>query len=347
MAKMNRRDFLAATVVLGAAGYAKNAWAVDYTAINPPASTADTDPTPFVPGSWTLAILPDPQFYSKTYPGLFHLQTRWIVENKDKYNITYVLTLGDLTHNNNDQQWQRASNALGRLEGVVPYTIVLGNHDYGPDGKAGNRHTLVNGYFPPSRFKNWPTFGGTMEKGRIENNYHLFKAAGRDWLILNLEMGPRNKALAWAGKILAKYPDHKAIIATHAYLYSDSTRYDWHKKGENQEWSPYSYIMAAEGTNDGEEMWQKLVKKHANVSMTINGHVLNDGVGFLASKADNDNWVHQMLINFQEGVRPIGGESWLRLLEFGPDGRTVQVKAYCPLYEKYRTDPDHHFTFNI
>jgi len=71
MAKMNRRDFLAATVVLGAAGYAKNAWAVDYTSINPPASTADTDPAPFVPGSWTLAILPDPSFIQRSFPASF------------------------------------------------------------------------------------------------------------------------------------------------------------------------------------------------------------------------------------------------------------------------------------
>lgn len=347
MTKINRRDFMAAAVILGAAGHAKNAWAVDYTQINPPPSTADSDPTPFVPGSWTLAILPDPQFYSKIFPGLFNLQTQWLVENKQKYNITYALTLGDLTHNNNDLQWRRASNALGRLEGTVPYTIVLGNHDYGPDGKAGIRTTLANNYFPPSRFANLPTFAGTMEKDRIENNYHLFTAAGRNWLILNLEMGPRDRTLDWANKILAKYPDHKAVIVTHTYLYSDSTRYDWHKKGKTQEWSPYSYVMAAQGTNDGEEIWQKLVKKHANIFMTINGHVLNDGTGFLVSKADHGNRVNQMLINFQEGIRPIGGESWLRLLEFLPDRKTVQVKTYCPLYEKYRTDPDHNFTFKI
>ena len=48
-----------------------------------------------------------------------------------------------------------------------------------------------------------------------------------------------------------------------------------------------------------------------------------------------------MLVNFQ--IRPLGGESRLRLLEFLPDGETIQVKTYCPLYEKYETHPESQF----
>jgi len=81
--------------------------------------------------------------------------------------------------------------------------------------------------------------------------------------------------------------------------------------------------------------------------MVINGHVLNDGLGFLVSKADHGNPINQMLVNFQDPIHPLGGESWLRLLEFLPDGKTIQVKTYSPLYEKYKTDPDNQFIIKI
>ena len=295
-------------------------------------------PLPFVPGSWTLVVLPDTQTYCSQYPGMFDLQTLWVVDNKDKYNIIYVLQNGDITDYNTTLEWQRADRALGRLDGVVPYAIVTGNHDYGVKGNmAKDRNTFINDYFPPSRFENQPTFGGTMRPGRIENNYHLFEAGGTKWLIIGLEWGPRDETLQWANQILQKYPNRRAFIVTHAYLYSDSTRYDWKTKGSEQKWNPHSYGTEG-GVNDGQEIWDKLIKKNANVFMVINGHVCNDGLGFLTSTGENGNKVHQMLVDFQ--TRPLGGTSWLRLLEFLPDGKTIQVKTYCPLYEKYETGPE-------
>lgn len=343
MGRINRREFLAAMAAgLGLAGCMQTVKTGQAPVTTPAASAVEQPPLPFVPGSWTLVILPDTQNYSTYYPGMLHLQTQWVVDNKEKYNIAYMLQNGDVTNYNSDVEWERASRALGRLDGVVPYALVPGNHDYVENTK--NRDTLVNNYFPPSRFAEWPTFGGVMEEGRIENNYHLFKAGGRDWLILGLEWGPRDKTLEWGNHILWKFPDHKAIIMTHAYLYSDSTRYDWRQRGESQDWNPHSYGTEG-GVNDGEQMWQKLVKKHANVFMTINGHVLNDGLGFLVSKGDYKNLVYQILVNFQ--MKPLGGESWLRLIEFLPDGQTIQVKNYCPLYEKYKTGPEDRFVIKM
>jgi hypothetical protein len=293
--------------------------------------------------SWSLVILPDTQGYSREYPGLFHLQTQWIVENKEKYNIIYILQNGDVTDNNIEIQWRRASQAFARLDGIVPYAICLGNHDFGPNGSAKDRTTLANNYFPIARYEKWSTFGGSMEPGKIDNTFHIYKAAGQDYLILCLEFGPRNEALEWANKIIKKHFSHKVIVMTHAYLYSDSTRYDWQIKKNEQKWNPHEYPIANSNTtiNDGQEIWDKLIKKHPNIFMVINGHVLNDGLGFLTSKADNGNNVHQMLVNYQ--MLPIGGGAWLRILTFHPNKKTIEVKDYSPLYEKFNTNPDNHF----
>ena len=52
-----------------------------------------------------------------------------------------------------------------------------------------------------------------------------------------------------------------------------------------------------------------------------------------------------MLVDYQS--RELGGEGFLRILEFHPDGKTVQVKSYSPLYDAYMRDSGSQFTFEL
>ena len=144
--------------------------------------------------------------------------------------------------------------------------------------------------------------------------------------------------------MLAKHPKRKAILVTHAYLYEDGTRYDAAKAGPRQEWSPHQGGKPGDGLNDGEELWQKLVRKN-NFALTFNGHVLGRGVALLASKNDAGKTAHQMLVNYQ--MRPQGGEAYLRILEFLPDGKTVHVKSYSPLHDNYLQDAGNQFNLEL
>jgi hypothetical protein len=310
-------------------------------------ATAAQTPAPetpaFVPGSWTLVLLPDTQNYSDQLPGLFTQQTHWIVKNKDKYNIQYVVTLGDITNGDTDREWQNAHEAITELDGNVPYALVPGNHDYTPHGQPASGKSGLNRFFPAAKFRDWPTFGGVMKDGDILNSYHLFSAGGTDWILLALEWAPRNETVQWANDVLAKHPGRKAILATHAYLYDDGTRYDFAAKGKSQDWNPHTYAIDVP-VNDGEELWQKLVKGN-DFALTLNGHVCHTGLGFLSSKNDRGKTVQQMLVDYQ--ARHLGGVGYLRILEFQPDGKTVQVKSYSPLFDKYLTDPQNQFRFEL
>ena len=304
-------------------------------------------PLQFIEGSWTLAALPDTQVYAMRHPELFEAQTRWIADNRDRYNIVYALHLGDITNNNNPPQWEVAQRAMRLLDGRVPYAMAPGNHDYGPDGSASTRDTLFNDYFPLERYSGWPTFGGVFEEGRLDNSYHLFSAGGADWIILALEWGPRDEVVAWAYKLLDRYSERRGIVITHAYLYSDDTRYDWGVYEGEQHWNPHGYPTAAlpGGVSDGEDLWLNLVSPHHNMVMVLNGHVLNDGLGRLSSAGACGNTIHQMLVNYQMNAR--GGEGFLRLIEFLPDGRTVHVKAYSPALDEYKTDEQNQFVLTL
>jgi hypothetical protein len=307
------------------------------------------EPRPFVPGSWTLAVLPDTQYYSRSHPDVFEAQTRWIAEQVTELNIRYVLHLGDLTHNNTPEQWEVARRAMARLDGVVPYAVVGGNHDYGPDGNSANRDSLFSDYFPVSRYEAWPTFGGVMEPGRIDNSYHLFEAGGQKWIMLALEWAPRDAVVDWADRVLTRHADRLALLLTHAYMYADDTRYHWERYGRaRQPASPRSYSVAGmpAGANDGEDLWAKLVSRHPGMRMVINGHTPGDGVARLASIGRHGNVVQQMLVNYQR-MPPKAGNGYLRLYEFWPDGKTVQARSYSPVLDRWSTDVQNQFEFKL
>jgi autotransporter-associated beta strand protein len=295
--------------------------------------------------SWTLAILPDTQNYAASYPATFTAQTQYLVNNKTALNLKYVLHEGDLTNSNSAAEWTNGSASMQLLDNAgINYSIAPGNHDY---GSLASRTSAMSAYFPISRLAaHTATYGGAFESGSPLNTYSLFSAGGTDWLVLALEFGPRDNVLDWADSLMKANPTRQAIIVTHAYLYSDSTRYDWAAKGTSQDWNPHAYISGSTTTNDGQEMWDAL-KDNANLKFVFNGHVLHDGVGYLASTADNGHVVHQMLANYQDAVDVIPSNSgYMRLLEFGADGQTVHVRTYSPTLG-YLTTADQDFEISL
>jgi hypothetical protein len=236
------------------------------------------------------------------------------------------------------------------LDDRLPYFLVAGNHDYSEGGTCADRTTLLNDYFPVSKFRSSPNFGGTydQEPDRLENAYHLFSANGRDFLVLALEFGPRRDVIRWANEVVARYPNREAILITHAYMYFDDTRYDWSQYGDSQEWNPHTYRVAKathDDLADGEQLWCELIARHENFILTLNGHVIGDGLGRLVSTTAARRRVHQLLVNFQ--MRPNGGDGWLRLLEFRPDGKTVQVYDYSPTRNQRNESPQNQFSLQL
>ena len=302
------------------------------------------DPLPFVPGSWTLVVLPDTQGYSRSYPEIFRAQTEWIAAHVQEHDIRYVVHLGDLTNNNVPEQWQVAKDAMSVLDGVVGYALCTGNHDLGPGGHSGDRSTLFDSYFPLARFEQQGRVLTSLESAT--NAVHGFEAGGDSWIILTLEWGPRDATLTWANQKLTEYADSRAIVVTHAYLNDGDVR---QQRGQValEEGNPHSYDTAklSGGSNDGEEIWEKLISRHTNVEFVLSGHVLGDGFGRLSSEHPNGHIVHQLLSNYQHYEND--GNGYLRLMEFLPDGRTVQVRTYSPYADRYHTDWENQFLLEL
>ena len=298
-----------------------------------PCEDDEVDCSTFDP--FSIAVLPDTQNYVRDARhdilvlDLFTRQTEWIAANKEDWNFKFVLHEGDVVQSfANPLQWARARKAMDLLHGLIPFAISPGNHD-GASQKV--ELAEFNAAFPLKSFRHLPSFGGAFEHKKMDNTYHYFRGGGVKWLVLALEFGPRDEVLDWANDVVADHADRQVIIVTHAYLYSDGRH---HGALSSHRWNPHRYPVAAQRTvNDGAEMWEKLVRKHANIAFVFNGHVLNKGRATRIDVGDQGNQVYQRLSNFQS--RTLGGASWLNIYEFFPRENVMETSDYSPYYNAW------------
>ncbi len=324
-----------------------------------PALTAQQQPLP--QGSWTIAVIPDTQYYVRSDKDchIFTEITQWLVDNKEALDLQLVLHVGDIVDKDNTTQWERAKTSLSVLDGKLPYVITVGNHDL--HDNSTNRNTMLNDYFKiTDNPLNQKIFGGCFEEGRLENTWYKFQYRSKEYIIFALEFGPRDEVLDWADLTAAQHKNEKFILVTHDFIDQESTLFTedglalhTNRKTKN---SPYGYGISKVGSvNCGDTIWSKLVSKYPNFEMTFNGHYkaykkTGDNVGeveaiwdalatgYRKDTYENGNVVHQMLFNAQWAAK--GGEGWIRLLHFSPDGDTVTVKTYSPYLARTAQDKE-------
>jgi len=197
---------------------------------------------------------------------------------------------------------------------------------------ASYSQTLFDNYFraPPGAAA--PLLATDL-RNSIENAYYRIALPRVTLGVLVLEWAPRASTVAWANRVLSQFAHDRVIVVTHAYLYEDSTRYDWHTRGAAQRWNPLWYDMdwleqLYDREYDGEMLWNALVRRHPGIFLVLCGHVGGSGTGQLASRGDGGNLVEQVLANFQ--LLDQGGLGYLRLFEIQPDGRSMRMKTYSP-----------------
>jgi hypothetical protein len=306
---------------------------------------------PACPGSWTMVHIPDTQNYVTTtqQAEILNRQITWISGQRAARNIRFVVQVGDLVNDNASAQWDRVRASFDKL-GEVPFALCSGNHDCGPGGSGNTRETqfiLQTRFGEGSPYQRQGTFRGWFQHpadppGNTQNAWHTFRAGLQDYLVLTCEWGPRNKVVEWMDSIVASHPWHRIILVCHAYLATGSSRYDWAQSQTSMNPRGTGLASDPDGVNDGQDLWEKLVKKHGNFCLVCCGHA---GRGFRTVTGINGNRVHEMLYNTQELAN--GGDGWLRLLEFYPDGSTVQARSYSTHLNAWEESSAGAFTFSL
>ena len=313
-------------------------------------------------GSFTMIMVPDPQSYTKFAANqpLFDLQTAWIAQNINRLNIKAALFTGDMVEQNGKQisyplpnayngdqtgrqQWEAVSRALSRLDNRLPYVVAQGNHDIGHI-TATDRHSLAPEFIRPERnikfekclVSTCPNWEGVHT---MENSAYEFKnEAWGKILVITFEFAPRDEAIEWAKQLTESeaYKNHKVIILTHSWLDTAGNRIT--KEG---------YTLSP--CNWAEAVWQKLVYPSKNICLVLCGHTgaapkiaedvaatnFKPTSSYRVDKSADGRNIPQMMFNSQQGDgdwNGNGGDCWLRILEFKPDGKTISVRTFSPMF---------------
>ena len=295
-----------------------------------------------------------------------------IAREIDSLRILTALCTGDLVEQNETaiplafrktdqtsaEQWRAASRAFERLDNKLPYVVCTGNHDYGYT-KSENRLSRFPDYFPMTRNECWrhkivSVCNNAHGIPTLENAaYEFHTDTWGDLLVVSLEFAPRDEAIEWARKLVAepRYANTRVILLTHSFI-------AW--KGNRKKTEPYELTDA----NYQQAIWDKLVYPSSNIRLVICGHECHpttdyfETVGFRTDKNAAGKSVAQMMFNAQTADgqwHGNGGDCWLRIMEFMPDGKTIKIKTFSPLFalspltseKAWRTDSYDQFDITI
>ncbi|MGE0142827.1 MAG: DNRLRE domain-containing protein [Planctomycetota bacterium] len=282
---------------------------------------------------FTIAMLPDTQFYSEQSAIYFHFvgQTDWALRNADE--IAFVTQVGDIVQNGARYpiEFARADAAMARLDPRVPYSVALGNHDFDVvnDKAAATAFTAT---FGAARWNGRPTFLGTSSNQR--NSAHRFPTRSGDLLHLALEWRPNDAAIEWAQSVLSAHPSVPAIVSTHEHLGT----------GNPAPFRTGGATPDSGGNNAAIDVHRKLVEPFPQVFLVLCGHV--HGPGRRIDRTIFGIEAHSILADYQSDVQ--GGNGWLRTLHFDPLRALLEVRPFSPTFiagsgPDYTGQPDHAF----
>lgn len=273
---------------------------------------------------YSFAVVGDTQYINRHNPEVYPKICDWIIDNSSNKKIKFVAGLGDITDTSTVEEWTRAQEQINRLNDVVPYSIVRGNHDKIADFTT---------YFPYENYAD--TYGGSFN-GTMLNTWQELVIGRNKYLIMGLDYGADDAELEWANEVIAAHPDHSVIITTHGYLDSDGTLL----KDE---------LVTNDGFNDGDDMWEKLIKKHGNITMVLCGHIYSQDIVVAKSVGEKGNTVTQILVNPQILDQPSSADrpaGMVCMLYFSDGGRKVEVEYYSTVKQQYFKDINQ-FNFEI
>ena len=261
-------------------------------------------------------------------------------------------------------EWEVAKRAISQLDGKVSYSLCRGNHDdYAMDdyfnvpaytdqfkdcggffSDVYGTHSTVRGNMSgrnPGGFVLWSAkreadTGNGRYTDSIVNSYKSVELGKHKYLFVTVDFNPTKNVVDWLSKLLASYPDHRAIITTHAYLTSDGSIIS---SNSGDTMYPTEYAPS--------KLWDVCLSKHKNVFMVVSGHVGVNDLVYSYNVGENGNKVLQVLIDPQvydlkdvsyggplakpNGIQDTG---LVMYMNFSEDGNTITFDYYATLLDK-------------
>lgn len=262
---------------------------------------------------YAIAVIGDTQTITNHFPDQLHYIYDWIAAHAEEKKIAFVQGLGDITDLDLPREYELVKGELEKLDGVVPYSLIRGNHDNIPNY---------------TKYISYGEYGGSPDEsfdGTMLNTYETIRLGTVDFLMLHLDYAPSDEVLAWANKVVKEHPEHNVIISTHAYLNCDGKPID-----------------VKIGDNNGTDLWNKLISKHQNIVLVLSGHVTWDEILIAQQQSKKGNTVTQILIDPQGTDGTLKGRmadslvgGMVSMLYFSENGTKLAVECVSTARDKY------------
>ncbi len=352
-------------------------------------------PGAFADNTFTIAVIPDTQNYvdnTKTQPAStqeFNAETEYLANNKTYLNLVFVTHVGDVVQNGDGTngtpgntvpygggvEWDRGLAAMQILaDAGVPFGMSIGNHDY--DNYAyttASNSPLVSTkmwvkYFgsKSSLFAGKSWYGGASDNLSYNpglSSYQTFRAGGKNFLHISLQLEPSDAVLAWAQAVVSTHPGYATIVTTHSYLSPPPAGDMSPPLAVTASRNAAAYLTtigsctgapqgatSPGGCNSAQQVWDKFIKNNDQIFLVLCGHSWNSPVNGISQgeniRIDNNlagHPVYQVLTDYQgnltahDGSIPTaktldpGGDGWIRLMQFNMDAGTIHFSTYSPV----------------
>ncbi len=256
----------------------------------------------------------DTQYYSESFPYHYDQMNQWIVDNREKLDIRYVIHTGDIVDDvDMTGEWVNADHSMKIFDDAgMPYGVLGGNHDVFAGAEGYGNYWK---YFGEERFKDKPYYGGSYKNNL--GHYDLLTENGQDFIVLYMSWDIYTNEIDWMNQVLAQYPDRKAIISLHRY----------------------TNVKAADNLLDytGKLLQEEVVAKNKNVIAVLNGHY--HGASIQTDSFDDnkdgtpDRTVYQICTDYQSD--PEGGSQYIKFLYFDLKNNKIYMNSYSPYRQDY------------
>lgn len=257
---------------------------------------------------FALAVLPDTQYLfdaDSTNPAPLAATFSALLRYRQLANVAFLTHLGDITEHGATEEIAQADKTFRAIDGKLPYSVLAGNHDVRSDDQRGDTPYLRA--FGPQRFAGAPTFGGASPDGY--NSFHLFTAAGRQWLVLALDWRLSAAGRTWVQGVLDAHRTLPTILTTHELAGADDAG-------------------VASLSEYGQQLWDTVIRGNDQIFLTLNGHYWPPGRTVLTNDAGHD--VHVHITNYQD--RFYGGGGMVRLYFVDLARGVIDVTTQSPWF---------------
>lgn len=246
------------------------------------------------------------------------------------------------------------------IAGKLAFSVVPGNHDYDalwtdprypPDPtrkdslRIGLRHLGgLSGYqsaFSDQSqfFKGQPWYVDANDGGA--DSAQIFTSGSCRFLHIGLQFDAPDASLAWAERVVHRFPRVPTIVTTHKYLDRNGARAD----------TPALDLSILDHRDNNPQMvWDDFISRHDQIFLVLSGHI--GGQGYSVSRNLYGREVHQMMADYQgrwqvakdsgqqDSSQGTLGDGWLRLLNFRLDSErpSIRVRTYSAHYRKFSTE---------